>query len=113
MKLGIFGRAIVAASTLWMIGGTAFYASEQYAAASRLAQGHYNECLDSDLDANFCSDQRDIILTAHTDHLDGGLIGWAAVQAGVYLAIGLIVFLTLYGALKWVLAGAHSQTNKS
>ena len=109
VRLGILGRALIAVLLLWMIAGTAFFASRQYNEANDRAWRFYNDCIADGLRASFCGNQRDIILTAHTDHLDGGLVGYAAVNAGIYLAMGLLGFLVLYGALKWVLAGADPK----
>ena len=92
-----------------MIGGTAFFASRQHNEANNRAWRHYNECIADGLAASFCGNQRDIILTAHTDHLEGGLVGFASVQAGTYLAVGLILVLVLYSAIRWVLAGADAK----
>ena len=105
MRLGILSRAIIVVSCLWMAGGTFFIAKNIDDRATATATAFYADCSKIPNEGYDCWAARESVYRAHTDQIQGGLWGFAAGLAAIYLALGLILFGILYGSYRWILRG--------
>lgn len=104
MKLGILGRTTIVASGLWMAGGTVYFAFSKSDEAERIADEFYQNCAKNPASGYDCWDARRRLYESHTTQLEGGLWGFSAVQAGLYLVLTLVAFGILYWSIRWILA---------
>lgn len=105
MRLGVLPRAIIVASAFWMVGGTFLIATNKAEEADAVATAHYEDCVQRSIEDYDCWAARQMIYEARTDKLAGGLWGFAASMAAIYLVLALIAFAAVYGSIRWTLAG--------
>ena len=105
MRLGVLSRAVIVASCFWMLGGTFLIAMGIDDKATVAADAYYQDCVKNFGPQVNCWVGRQDVYHGHTIKIEGGLWGYAASMAAIYLALALVTLGAVYGAVRWVLAG--------
>lgn len=119
MKLGVFSRLVIVCSVFWMIGGTLYFASSTSREAMQVADEFMEGCGNSGSEVydpeamsfSECWELREDIYRGRTEDLEGGLFGFSAAMAALYLALALIIVIPTYLSVRWILAGREAKSD--